>query len=309
VDDGYAIIELFNTPEAEIMGISTVMGNTTAWDAYIRVRYLVEHFGPEGLGVYLGTSEPLNLNEGFSETLNLVRPLPSYPHCLRETPAYIALRDALADLGSEEKMTIVAIGALTNIAVLLLLNPELHHKIEDIIVVAGRSDKDQEFKPATDSSVIFRDLNFDADPEAFRIILQTEVPLVLAGFEVAHHLWINEDDLTRLSEGDSGAKFLSQESQDWIKIWQLWGSTQGFNPYDAIAAAYAFRSDLFEYEDVPADIIVQKDDTQKGKENAEYCFKSYLIANEQALSRRTVRYCYNIKTELKDYLMARFLNQ
>lgn len=322
VDDGYAIIELFNTPEAEIRGISTVMGNTTAWDAYVRVKYLVDHFGPEGLDVFLGTSDALNLNQGFSSTMDLVSEDPDYPHHVSLSPAFAGLCAALESLDSGETMTIVAIGAATNIAAMLLICPNLAERIEEIVLVAGRKSVDQTFKPSEKSNVVFRDLNFDANPDAFRVLLESDVRLVFAGFEVAHHVWINESDLRDLASGPPPAQFLAEASKTWIETWtgDKW-LAPGFNPYDAIAAAYAVRPDLFCHRDVPANITIHPDGTQKtpeeqaGKGRAvndpdpKYFFKPYLVASEKSGGTKTVRYCYDVSPDLKPYLMGRFLGE
>ena len=75
----------------------------------------------------------------------------------------------------QEKQTIMAIGPATNVGGLLLLHPELKSQIESVVLVAGRRSPDQHFKVGPDHEPPFPDLNFDLDPNAFRILLQSGI--------------------------------------------------------------------------------------------------------------------------------------
>ena len=83
----------------------------------------------------------------------------------------------------KEKLTVLAIGHLTNIATVVKMHPELASRIERVVAVAGRR-PEQRFLVGTTNPRSLRDFNFEMDPAAFQIVLDSKVPLVLAPFEI-----------------------------------------------------------------------------------------------------------------------------
>ena len=95
-------------------------------------------------------------------------PLPEDLSTVQSCEAVKALAKAL----KEDRLTLLSIGAATNIAILLLKYPELEERIDEIVLVAGRRHMDQHFFSGRWQPKPFRDLNFEWDPRAFEILLK-----------------------------------------------------------------------------------------------------------------------------------------
>lgn len=273
-DDGYCMLALLHSENIEVLGISAVFGNTDVNNAYAKLEYLRDHFYHE-LRIRKGADNPIALNnhKKLADTI----PTPT-------NDAVIAMAATFSQLDRRELITIIAIGALTNVATFLLLYPQYIDKIESIIVVAGRNSEQQEFKFGTNDGGIFRDLNFDVDPIAFNVLLNAPVKIVFAGVEVAKTMWIYEEDMDNfIANGEPDIQYMAKSSYDWLALWQSFGNEvdtpsvpiHGFNPFDLFAGAFAINSDWFIGEYRLATTPVFKDDNPKLGENV---FKPYLLA-------------------------------
>ncbi len=152
VDDGFALIQAFHSPELIIRGISVVFGNAELEKAVPIAREIVRQFAQGSLAVYPGASSGQQLG--------------------RPTEAAQRLAEALR----HEPLTILALGPLTNVATVLSMHPELRDRIIRVIAVAGRR-PGQQFLVGTRNHKPFRDFNFELDPQAFDVVLQAGVPL------------------------------------------------------------------------------------------------------------------------------------
>jgi pyrimidine-specific ribonucleoside hydrolase len=160
---------------------------------------------------------------------------------------------AMADALSRKPMTILALGPLTNVGSLLKLHPELHDAIEGIVIVAARREG-QVFNYPTARSASLPDFNFENDPEAVQIILDSDIDIVFTPWEVSSYVWLTVDDLVSLaSQGGSGA-WIAEKSAGWIAMWLRRFQTPGFNPFDTLAVAWATHPHLLEAIPVSARI-------------------------------------------------------
>jgi Inosine-uridine preferring nucleoside hydrolase len=105
VDDGFALIQAFHSPELDIRGVSVVYGNAPFEQAWPISQEIVRKYGPPGLPIFAGATEAVDLG--------------------RETDATRALAAAL----EKEPLTILALGPVTNVATVLKNHPELGARI------------------------------------------------------------------------------------------------------------------------------------------------------------------------------------
>src|SRR5699024_9734299 len=76
-------------------------------------------------------------------------------------------------MSSNEKITIVPIGPLTNIALLLRLYPEVKEKIKEIILMGGSTTRG--------NASVMAEFNIYADPEAAKIVFSSGVRKIKDG--------------------------------------------------------------------------------------------------------------------------------
>lgn len=279
VDDGLMLIQCFHSPELHVRGVSVVFGNAPLNKAVPIAETILAKFGPPGLKAHPGAASA----EDFG----------------RETDAVRAMAAALR----EKPLTILAVGPVTNVATLVAKFPELHAKIERIVVVAGRR-PGQRFATTPQQELPHRDFNFELDPHGMQVLLDSDIPLVMAPWEVSSHVWLSRDDLQTLREsGESGA-WIAESSQYWIARWERF-TDQGFNPFDTLAAGWVTHPELIESMRVRAWIEELPDDRATPEEQAAGKTKPYLLVEPSQDEAREVIYCFRPRDEFKAVLMRR----
>lgn len=280
VDDGYALTALLRSEQVSVVGVSSTLGNTDDIEVSTRIaQHFIGKYGPNSVPVYKGAA-----------------------HKLPEDSSLTATNDAVEHLANalrEEKLTILAIGAVTNIAILLLKYPELETRIEELVVVAGRRSVEEHFYSGHHQPKPFRDLNFEFDPRAFTILLESKVELTLVPFETCHQIWIHSEDLVRIGKANKVGRYLAEHSIGWLTEWTVIFGANGFNPFDLVAAGYIIRPDFFSSQSWNAAIEEAADDSDP-KQN-----KSYLICNKELTGGRRVRYCLEVDRACKAFLLDR----
>lgn len=266
IDDGIALLQAFASPELDIRGISIVYGNADLPTASRIGKELVSLFGPKKMRVFIGAGGPKDLG--------------------RETEASRALAKELA----RGRLTIVALGPATNVATVVKNHPELVKNIEQAIAVAGRR-PGQQFIAGPKQKIPFRDLNFELDPEAFRVLLASKVPIVLAPWEISSQVWITREDMQAAAKHNRGMAWLLPAAEDWLAMWGREFGAPGFNPFDALAIGYVTnRGDM---ECGPFAAAVEVSD------------KPYLIVRPAVATQREVTYCFAAKPGFKTGLLKR----
>jgi inosine-uridine nucleoside N-ribohydrolase len=279
VDDAFALVQLFKAPNLDLVGISTVFGNTDVATATQLAQQMSERFG-KNRPVYQGAAQAIDLAH------------------VESNPAVEALALAL----NEQPLDILAIGPATNLGLLLLLYPKLASRMASVTLVAGRRQAGQKFIVGMRHDPPFPDLNFDLDNHAFRVLIQSGVPMVLHPFEISHKVWITEADLDRLAQGDEACAYLAQHSRAWLAQWIPYGC-EGFNPFDVLASSYLVDPRGFEVDRLSVRFEIHRDDTRPGQP----AFKHVLLLNDSQPGLRTLTYCHTPPPDYKERLMRQLL--
>lgn len=91
---------------------------------------------------------------------------------------------------SDEGVTIVSTGPLTNTAALLLAHPELKEKIRRISLMGGGVSHGN-WTPAAEFNIL-------VDPEAADIVFKSGVPIIMSGLDVTEKALVLKDDVERI---------------------------------------------------------------------------------------------------------------
>jgi len=202
------------------------------------------HFRIAGVSTVFGNalmSDVQNATASWMRMLNMtVEPVAGAAEQCDEGAARAAA--AMADALEEEAMDILAFGPLTNVAELVRSYPELLHRIRSVVFVGGRR-PGHLFRIGTTNNETLCDMNFEKDSEAVRIVLESEVRLVLTGFEVSSKLKIVRGDVDRivsasLQSSAKMANFIQGEAMAWLEFWQRTWQVDYFNPFDTLAVLY-----------------------------------------------------------------------
>ncbi|WP_341224964.1 nucleoside hydrolase [uncultured Arcticibacterium sp.] len=276
VDDGYAVLQLMKSNKVEILGISAVFGNTLIENALELSQFMSKEFADDKIPVFEGAGKALDFTN------------------LATNEAVEAMAAAL----KKDKMTIMAIGPATNVGILLLKHHELKDQIEEVVLVAGRR-KPTDYFAIGNKGNHARDLNFDLDNDAFRILLESGVKTVLCPFEISNKVWVKQGDLEKLAEGDAANKWLTKASEAWLAQWIDQGAA-GFNPFDVLASHYIISPEDIISEELNARLELHPDDTVKDTERK--AFKQYLLCDENPKGF-PVTYCYDVVEDYHEKLI------
>jgi len=274
VDDGIALLQAFASPELEIRGVSIVFGNAELAAASRIGREIVGRFGPKGVAVQDGAAGSSDLG--------------------KETAASRALAAELR----RGPLTVLALGPATNVATVVRRHPELVGRIERVVAVAGRR-PGQRFQAGPKQKTPFRDLNFELDPEAFRVLLAARVPLVLAPWEVSSGVWVTRGDVEKSARGNGGMQWMLPALLDWIELWEREFGAEGFNPFDALAVGYLVKPGSLECSRMRARVEVQADDTGASVR------RPYLLVGAAQGGGEEVTYCSVAKPAFRSDLLRR----
>ena len=88
-------------------------------------------------------------------------------------------------LKSENPMTIIAIGPLTNIAILLSTYPEVTDYIKEIVLMGGSTGRGNVTPLA--------EFNIYCDPEAAQVVFNSGLPLTMIGLDLAREAIFTHD--------------------------------------------------------------------------------------------------------------------
>ncbi|MFN0120861.1 MAG: nucleoside hydrolase [Blastocatellia bacterium] len=280
VDDGFALIQAFHSTELDLRGVSVVFGNAPLKEAWPIGQDIVRKYGPAGMAIYAGAASEKDLGV--------------------ENDATRAIAAAL----QKDKLTIFALGPVTNVATVVKNHPELHARIDNIIAVAGRR-PGQHFITGIKPHTPFRDFNFELDAPGFQVLLDSNINITLAPWEVSSKVWMKAADLDALAAGKPATQWLAAPGRDWLKMWQEKFDADGFNPFDTLAIAYVTSPQTLTWEDLPA--IIQKGPDDRAPAGSKAPDKPYLVAGKEIKSTRMVRYIHTPKPEFKADLLARLL--
>jgi purine nucleosidase len=200
IDDSLALLYACASPEAEIVAITCVGGNTDARQVAENTRAVLELAGREDVEVALGREQPL------------ARPLETTPEThgprglgyaeLPQPRQPLSPRHA-SDLIIEEArrrpggLTLVTLGPLTNLAVAVLREPELPRLLGRLWIMGGAYRSPGNTGPTTE-------WNMHVDPEAARVVFEafggegTARPVAM-GLDVTERAKFTPDHMVRLA--------------------------------------------------------------------------------------------------------------
>lgn len=205
-----------------IAGISTVFGNAPLRDVQKTATRLVARLRQAGYHL----PDPVT---GAGKA------------AMRATPAASALLKAL----DQQRLTILALGPLTNIAAALRADPAAAKRIERIIFVGGQANA-RRFRVGTLPAIHVHDLNVRSDALAVRTILDNPAPLVLMPFAAARRIIFTSHTLNQLASRDPVAAWLAEASIPWLRFWAQTFRQTGFFPFDLLAVWYLLDDSAFE---------------------------------------------------------------
>lgn len=235
IDDAAAIAAALFAPQLDLQLMTTVAGNVSV-EKTTRNALQLLHFWNVDIPLAQGAATPLlrplrdaayvhgeSGMEGYDFVAHDCQPLAK--------PAFIAIRDAL--MSAPEPVTLVAIGPLTNIALLLTHYPECAFNIRRLVIMGGSAGRGN-FTPNAE-------FNIAVDPEAASRVFQSGIEIVMCGLDVTNQALLAPDYLAKLPELNRTGKMLHA----LFSHYRSGSMNTGLRMHDLCAIAWLVRPDLF----------------------------------------------------------------
>lgn len=192
IDDVVALCFAFaNEDKFNILGITTVAGNQTIEKVTKNTIGLMSFLNKD-IKIAQGAKCPLIREKRPAINVHGENGVGDYefPHTkeLYSNNAVLFLKDTI--MSSGEKVTLVPIGPLTNIALLIKAFPEVAENIELLSIMGGST--------TVGNTTPVAEFNVWADPEAARIVFDSKLPIVMSGLNVTHSTGLFREDVNEL---------------------------------------------------------------------------------------------------------------
>ncbi|GAB2525950.1 nucleoside hydrolase [Spirosoma aerophilum] len=212
-DDAVMLLLAFGSGLFDIKAITSSAGNQTQEKTLKNTMRIMELIGAD-VPVYRGSDKPLFRKLIIADKVHgemgmdgPVLPEPTLQH--HPLSALEAMAQILAE--SDEKITIVPTGPLTNVATFLLAYPHLKPKIERISLMGGGAFRGNMTPTA--------EFNIYVDPEAAAIVFKSGVPITMCGLDVTHKALVFQEDIERFRAiGNKSGKVVA-ELMDFFSIY------------------------------------------------------------------------------------------
>ena len=228
IDDAVALSFALNSPELDVRAITTVTD-----DVETRTRFAWKElgiFGRRDIPLATGAREPLldPVQFGRTSQFTVLTAGDTIPPAAHRRAVDLIVETLLA---SPNKITLVPIGPLTNIALALKTEPRIKEKIERIVMMGGAY---QTGKP---------EYNIQRDRIAAEFVFQSGVPIIAVGLDVTLQCKLRPEDLNRLRLAESPQAHFLLHLFELQKV-----DTREDYPilHDPLAVAVVFRPDLIE---------------------------------------------------------------
>ncbi|NQT59511.1 MAG: nucleoside hydrolase [Bacteroidetes bacterium] len=238
-DDAIAIMLLMAQPETfEILGFTTVAGNQTVEKVTRNMLKIAELTGSP-VPIAIGEKKPMKrvLETGGTAHGESGMDGPNLPEPILkpvDEPGVEFLHAKI--IQSPEPVTILALGPLTNIAVLLSRYPEVKERISEISLMGGEISSGNITRAA--------EFNIYVDPEAAEIVFSSSIPITMSGLDVTEKAIILPTEWNKLRSGGRASQFTAE----LLDFYNIYSDKLGFSGsclHDACAAAWLIHPELF----------------------------------------------------------------
>ena len=261
--DCWALALALRSDRVVVRGISSVSGAIGSSEAAVRAVEVAKRFGFSGT-VHRGGARkkyrPMAASRGLGAALK------------------------------RERLTIVALGPLTNIAAVLVTQPKVASQIERVVTVFGTPPEITEADNLSD----YRNYNAAADTKAVAALMRTAIDVVVIPIDIARGALLTGADIKSVGDGDASAQWLAGMSRGWLHIWRERIGEEGPIPAEAAAVAYLTHPDL---------LTCKKTQGRFAWRHSFFSEKSGLQIGDDVEEGRAITYCGAIKAEFRDRLI------
>lgn len=246
IDDSVAILLAFQSPEIDVIGLTSTFGNGDV-DLTTQNCLLLCELAGKNIPVAKGIGKPLVIpnnpnpdfvhgKDGLGNT-NWPAPI-TLP--IEETAEDFIIRNVM---DNPQEITLIALGPLTNLAKALLKEPKIASNVKEVIVFSGAV-----FYPGNCTPIA--EANAWNDPHAADIVLTADWPLTMISLNASKKPQVTKEMFSRIQDKNpSIGSFLNQINQFYIDFYLSTDPTRkGANVHDSLTIVYLIDRNLFSVE-------------------------------------------------------------
>jgi len=231
IDDAVALAYLLRQPRCELLGITTVSGESNKRASL--ADSICRKAEQANIPIHVGIANPLLIPQKQPSAPH-TEVLDRWPHRSyhEDNTAIEFLRDSIRSRPGE--ITLLAVGPLTNVAVLFAAYPDIPSQLKELVIMGG-----QFFSQTSGDGA---EWNILCDPHAAAIVFASELPALRAyGLDVTTQCQLPPDDCRRRFELAGGPL---EPVAAMAEVWFRHRPTVVF--HDPLAAACIFEPELCE---------------------------------------------------------------
>jgi purine nucleosidase/pyrimidine-specific ribonucleoside hydrolase len=199
IDDALALLLALRSPELEVAAITTVSGNVPVDTATANVFKVLSLVPEVAVPVARGADGPLIKERVHAGSIHGPDGLGGQGESLEENTAqkaWLSQRTGPEEIvrqieSSQDPVTIIALGPLTNLALALEASPRALASVERCIVMGGAISVPGNITPAAE-------FNLFVDPHAASRVFQSGLPLTLVGLDVTRQALLQRSTVEAL---------------------------------------------------------------------------------------------------------------
>ncbi|CAA2933686.1 probable uridine nucleosidase 2 [Olea europaea subsp. europaea] len=243
IDDAMAIFLALKSPEVEVIGLSTIYGNVYTTLATKNALHLLEIAERTDIPVAEGSHVTINKGtklriadfvHGTDGLGNQNFPPP------KGKPIELSAADFLIQQANlyPGKVTVVALGPLTNVALAIQSDPSFVKNIGQIVLLGGAFAVNGNVNPAAEANIF-------GDPEAADIVFTSGADVLAVGINVTHQVVLTDADRDKLAESNGKfAQYLNKILDVYFSYHHDAYSTKGVYLHDPTALLAAVNPSL-----------------------------------------------------------------
>ena len=256
IDDAMAILAALHSPELEVLGLTTVFGNTEVELCSLNALRLVELEGNDHIPVAQGCGQPMvhdiisfsagvHGKDGFGNT-NL--PLPHGKLDPRHAAQFII--DTV--MANPHEVILAPLGPLTNIAMAYRLEPRIASLVKEVVLMGGCA-----FALGNISATA--EANIYHDPHAAEVVFAAPWKVTMIGLDVTTKIVMGPEYFKNLYAAGNPAVRLLEKIQPCYQAFheQIYGMKGAIHTHDPAVIAYLLAPELFRCEVMPVYVVTE----------------------------------------------------
>ncbi|KAK9847787.1 hypothetical protein WJX84_001186 [Apatococcus fuscideae] len=250
IDDAMAILAAFNSPEVEIIGLTTIFGNVpVAEGSCDQLNGLTK----------TRVADFVHGAEGFGNT---------YQQLVEGKKHSLTAAQFIANAASEHpgEVVVLALGPVTNIALAYKVDPQLRTRLKEVVILGGAFQSNGNVNPAAEANIL-------GDPDAADYVMEQGNNVRLVSLDVTHQVEFTSKDMDALHGRGRFGSFISDISKFYIEYYRKSYGVDSCFVHDPTAFAAVFRPDLFTWQ--AGKVLVLTEGVARGMTIMDHCVRNW----------------------------------